>query len=158
MRNAIGSAWIFSICLTFIILFTAYLAITVNYAKAFRIKSHLVSKIEEHEGYDSSLEADIVEYLKDEGYDAAGSCEQYITDDGEDVDWALQECLNVQPGGKCEACIYRREVENKLQGLNSSRAYYRVIVFFRFDLPVVKAFLPSFQVGGDSRYIYDFAN
>lgn len=158
MRNAMGSAWVFSICLTFIILFTAYLAITVNYAKAFRVKSHIVSRIEENEGYEPSLEEDILDYLAVEGYDASGYCEEYIVEDGEDKDWALEHCLGVSPGGQCEACIYRKEANNKLGITGASRSYYRVIVFFRFDLPVIKAFLPSFRVGGDSRYIYDFAN
>ena len=36
MRESIGATWIFTICLTFIILMTAYLAISVNYAKAFK--------------------------------------------------------------------------------------------------------------------------
>lgn len=160
MRDAMGSGWIFSICLTFIVLFTAYLAISVNYARAFRVKNHILSDIEEHEGYDEGLRQEIEEYLVNEGYTATGICEPYISVAGEETDWALEECLGDNAiAGQCSICLYRKPADNqKNPEVGAERAYYRVIAFFRFDLPIVSTFLPSFQVGGDSRYIYDFAN
>jgi hypothetical protein len=38
MREAIGGTWIFSIVIVFIVLFSSYLAISVNYSKAFKVK------------------------------------------------------------------------------------------------------------------------
>lgn len=162
MRDAQGSAWIFSICLTFIILFTCYLAISINYAKAFRIKNHIIDKIEENEGYTDSLQQSIDEYLLAQGYDAHGVCDPYVSVDGEDEDWALEQCFADDPdipAGQCSLCLYRKLAKNQRDPvIRADRSYYRVVTFFRFDLPVVKSFFPSFQVVGESRYIYDFAN
>lgn len=160
MRDAMGSGWIFSICLTFIVLFVAYLAISLNYARAFRVKNYILSEIEENEGYTEALRQKIETHLADEGYTASGVCEPYISVVGEETDWALKECIGDDAApGQCSICLYRKPADNqKNPDVGAERAYYRVIAFFRFDLPVVKAFFPSFQVGGDSRYIYDFAN
>ena len=43
MRESIGGTWILSIVMTFLMLFTAYLAVSVNYAKAFRVKTDFSS-------------------------------------------------------------------------------------------------------------------
>lgn len=161
MRASTGSAWIFSICLMFIILFTAYLAISVNYAKAFRIKNNIVDKIEENEGYNANLEEGFEDYLYNEGYNAYGVCDPFVSIEGKDEDWALDECLRYgsAPSDRCSVCIYRSLADNKKGSINgANRSYYRVVTFFKFDIPVVRALLPAFQVAGESRYIYDFAN
>lgn len=156
MKESIGATWIFSICLTFIILFTAYLAISVNYAKAFRLKSHIVSVIEENDGYDSALGQEIEKYLTSQGYGTYGTCEQYITVEGDRTDWELQECLFDTPDGRCGACVYRRDVHTGNDDIDANRSYYRAITFFKFDLPIVNVVLPPFKVGGDTQYIYDY--
>lgn len=163
MRESIGATWIFAICLTFIILFTAYLAISVNYAKAFRIKSNIVSKIEENEGYNDNLGKNIETYLTSEGYSAYGTCEETL--EGEDIEgtkftseWKLAGCLSPNaPAGSCNACIYRMEVDSNIgDDIGAKRAYYRVTTFFKFDLPVVN-FLTTFKVSGESKFVYDYA-
>ena len=78
MRESIGATWIFSICLTFIVIFTAYLAISVNYAKAFKIKNHIINMIEENEGFRDSSQQKIADYLVSQGYIARGECPNNI--------------------------------------------------------------------------------
>lgn len=161
MRASVGSMWIFSICLTFIILFTAYLAISVNYAKAFRIKNNIIDKIEENEGYTVSLQKSIDDYLTNQGYNAYGVCDPYVSADGKKDDWVLEECLKYGevPTNMCSVCLYRSVADNQKDPvIKANRSYYRVVTFFNFDLPVIRGALPSFQVAGQSRYIYDFAN
>ena len=51
MREAIGGAWLLGIAVTIIAIFTAYLAFSVNYAKAFKVKDGIVEKIEKYEGF-----------------------------------------------------------------------------------------------------------
>ncbi len=161
MRDATGSAWVFAVCILFILLFTAYLAISINYAKAFRIKNHIIDKIEENEGYNEGIAQTIDEYLDEQGYDAYGVCDPYIKDEGSDIDWQLDECLQKGdiPTDRCSLCLYRKNADKQDDPvIRAKRSYYRVVAFFRFDLPVIKTFMPSFQVAGESRYIYDFAN
>lgn len=159
MRDATGSAWIFGICLIFIVLFTCYLAISLNYAKAFRVRNHIMDTIEEHEGYEPGLRQRLEEYLANEGYDAYGDCNPYISDQGEETDWALDECIGDEaPQGKCSVCLYKKIADNQKNAeIMAPRTYYRVVTFFRFDLPAIRSIFPSFQVAGDSRYIFDFA-
>lgn len=162
MRESIGATWIFSICLTFIVLFTAYLAISVNYAKAFRIKSNIVSQIEENEGYTDTLGKDIETYLTAQGYSAHGACPDTLETQDKDgakqgSAWQLKSCIaNNAPAGSCNVCVYRMETSTKADDICAKRAYYRVTTFFKFDLPVIN-YLTTFQVSGESRYIYDFA-
>ena len=168
MRESIGATWIFAICLTFIILFTAYLAISVNYAKAFRIKSTIVTTIEENEGYTDGVGQQIENYLISQGYAANGVCEQTITVDdpradganGNTTDWTRRACLMQTGDGRCGACIYQLmsgDGNTKISfndDFDYPRTYYKVVAFFKFDLPVVNYFT-TFKVSGDTRYIYD---
>lgn len=152
-----GATWIFVICLVFIILMTAYLAISVNYAKAFKIKSYIVSEIEENEGYDGNLEQQVRNYLTAQGYTAYGTCESTISSGGVGTDWRRIATIDdAVPTGsdKHNVCIYSRDVKTGNDDIDSKRSYYRVVVFFKFDLPIVN-FLTTFKVGGETGYIYD---
>lgn len=159
MRESIGATWIFSICLTFIILFTAYLAISVNYAKAFRIKSNIVSMIEENEGYNHDIDDRIVNYLVSEGYTASGTCDANIsatTTNRVDTEYRLVgDCIDIYNTGRCNACIYRRVRQNNADDIGNCNSYYKVITFFKFDLPIVNVFA-NFKVGGETKMIHEF--
>lgn len=156
MRNSMGAAWVFGICLTFIVLFTAYLAITLNYAKAFRIKNNVISKIEEHGGYEQSLDDGIKEYIYNQGLQAYGKCDTRITTD-DDRDWDLVGTISNGdvPADQSNVCIYRSVKHSKTEDGPKQQYVYRVVTFFRFDIPIVRYF-SSFRVAGESRYIYDY--
>jgi len=157
MRESIGATWIFSICLTFIILFTAYLAISVNYAKAFRIKSNIVSMIEENEGYTGGLEERIINYLVSEGYTASGKCDPFIgANNGYYDGWELIKEIKMYDNvsSNSNACIYRRTARSN-DDIANCNSYYKVIAFFKFDLPVINYF-SAFKVGGETKMIHDF--
>ncbi len=162
MRNAVGAAWIFGLCLVFIILFTSYLTISMNYAKAFRIKNYIVSVVEENEGYRAGIgiEERVSEYLYNQGYDSFGTCDSYIEVDGYDQEWEQVATIDMNdnvPTDNHSACIYRLiSYGTGDKDINVPRTRYRVVTFFKFNLPVVRYFT-QFQVAGESRYIYDFA-
>lgn len=158
MRDSMGAAWIFSICLTFTILIVGYLAISINYARSFKMKSEAITKIEEHEGYTDEVGYDISNYILANGYTAYGNCENSITVQGYDDDWQLTACINDNvPAGssQCNVCVYKR-ISSVEADMCAERTSYRVVTFFTFDLPIIKYFT-SFQVSGESRYIYDFS-
>lgn len=149
MKEAYGATWIFAICLTFIILMTAYLAISVNYAKAFKIKSYIVSSIEENDGkgYTDNLGQEIETYLTAQGYGVKGTCPPLTS-------WNVRACLQQDSYGNCGVCIYENPVDTKNDDIEAGREYYKVVAFFKFDLPIVN-FLTTFQVSGETRYVYD---
>lgn len=159
MRHATGAAWIFGICLVFIVMFTSYLVISLNYAKAFRIKNYIVSALEENEGYTSNIDTRVADYLYNQGYDSYGQCENYITTQG--YEWEMVATIddNVPAGtDRHNVCIYQMiSPGTGEEEICANRSRYRVVTFFKFDIPVVRYF-SAFQVAGESRYIYDFAN
>lgn len=163
MKESIGSVWIFAICMTFIVLFTGYIAISVNYSKAFRIKSYIVSEIEENLGW-NGLEEEIRTYLTAQGYNAAGECPSTIEatdDENRDVpnNWTIKSrvSLDNRIDGKANACIYELKVETDNDDICAEKYYYKVLTFFKFDLPVVNVLL-TFKVSGDTDYIMDLTN
>lgn len=155
MKESIGITWIFVICLTFIILFTAYVGISVNYAKAFKIKSYIVSQIEENSGI-SGLDEELNTYLTAQGYVAYGECPGHIVVDDKETEWTFVTGLGNAPAGKHGVCIFKRTVKTGNDDIEAERSYYRVTTFFNFDLPVVNVLIPSIRISGDSQYIYDF--
>ena len=45
MRQSIGGTWLFSLMIIFILLFTAYLAVAINYSKSFKVKNEVINII-----------------------------------------------------------------------------------------------------------------
>ena len=43
MREAFGGSWLLGFVALFIVLFSAYLAVSINYTKAFKAKNKIVS-------------------------------------------------------------------------------------------------------------------
>jgi len=158
MRESIGATYIFSICLTFFVIITAYLAISVNYAKAFKIKSYIVSQIEENK-WTTDVKDDVYAYLTAQGYSAYGECpDEIVSNDGYGRYWELDGthdgCFGNAPSGKCGVCIYRLGIDNANDDIDAEPAYYKVVTFFKFDLPILNNLL-TFKVSGDTKYIYE---
>lgn len=191
MRESIGAGAIFSIVVVFIVLFTAYLAISVNYTRTFKLKNHIVTMIENSEGYDSgrnrALGQQIQTYLTNEGYGEHGSvpCDGNYNGFGTGQ-YKMVACIGgnngtsnygpapVCAGGSsnrsadCQVAIFRSNGSysntdidyNNPTCVNSDccahRSYYRVVVFFKFNLPVVDHYT-TFPVRGETKTIYDYA-
>jgi hypothetical protein len=141
MREAIGGTWIFSIVIVFIVLFSSYLAISVNYSKAFKVKNSIVSIIEQKEGLSTEAQEEIKSYLSGIGYVVYGSC----SEDEKGYE------SNVASTGYMY-CISKSTSE----GSSLQKTYYKVKVFFRLDLPIFGN-LFTFPVTGETKAVY-FAN
>ena len=160
MRESIGATWVFSIVIVFIMMFTAYLAISVNYARAFKIKNAIITMIENNEGvneHDMTMLSNLDDYLYSNAYDAYGVCED-ITDQGEE-DWQYIEA-NIYPnadGTKNGVCIYKKPAQSSNTNGFCDKSYYRVITFFKVDFPILHNIF-TFSVKGNSAPIYDLAD
>ena len=53
MKEAISTTWIVGLMTTFIFLFSGYLAVTISYSRAFKIKDEVLYIIEKHHGMTS---------------------------------------------------------------------------------------------------------
>ena len=79
MREAIGGTWLFQIVILFILLFTGYMCLSINYTRGFDVKDKIINEIERYGGFKQSNSDDyalgnIVEYMKKVGYRATGKC------------------------------------------------------------------------------------
>ena len=68
MKEAFGGTWIMGFVVLFIVLFSAYLAVSVNYTRAFKVKNKIVNIIEENEGFNTRSKERISTYLNEIGY------------------------------------------------------------------------------------------
>lgn len=158
MRHTIGGTWLFQLMLLFILLFTAYIILTINYSKTIKIKNEVVSMIEKYEGLnDQSLEL-INNYLLAAGYGTTGICVS-----NENTSWVYgaidltSATLELaQPGERYYYCV------KKYKGTNLT-SYYQVGLFYKFNLPVigntanfnVKGTTTNFHAKDNSDYCYN---
>ena len=160
MRESIGALSIFSIVMTFIVLFIAYLAISINYANAFRVKNALISAIENHEGIDNGNLDFLNNELVAQTYDTFGHCPA-PNDQGNDDNRLIGdsnvwgEPMQVGPNNNtARACVYVRHANGVGTNVKCPISYYKVLVFFKMDLPVMGDLL-TFPIKGDTRGVYN---
>ena len=140
MREAIGGTWIFSIVIVFIVLFSSYLAISVNYSKAFKVKNGIINIIEKNEGLTEDAKSEINDYLSTVGYYVYHSCA------------SDEKGFEPATGGtttKYKYCISKRESGDG----TFRKTYYYVRVFFRLDLPILGDIF-TFPVTGETKAVY----
>lgn len=145
MREAIGGTWLFGLVLTFIVFFASFLAVSINYSKAFNVKNNIVDLIGKYEGNNKCARQKIGEYLKDVGYLVIGTCPSGYKPynlEGE----------KISSSNKGYYCLASEETTNTVV----DKKYYRIVVFFKLDLPMVGD-LTTFRIKGETEAIF-FAN
>ena len=148
MRDAIGQVFALQVILIFVMLINGYMAYSVNYARAFRVKNHIVNIIEQYEGVNNQY--------------ALEEIEDYVAKMNYDVDnQQLAKFYNDNPGAVCSFatgwCCVPHEVSSTGADEDKNGVYYTVVTFVSIDIPVVKNILGlgSFlQVVGETRTIY----
>lgn len=146
MREAIGGTWIFGIVIVFIVLFSSYLAISVNYSKAFKVKNSIVSMIEKYEGHGNEVQDLIKGYNKSVGYGVSSSC----VNRGEGYDNVMTTA-----GVRHRYCVECIEADASGDRNRMHKSYYNVTVFFKLDLPIVGNIF-VFPVTGETKPVYGF--
>ena len=145
MREAIGGTWLFGLVITFIVFFASFLAVSINYAKAFDIKNNIVDLIGKYEGNNACARKKIGEYLKGVGYLVPGYCPS----SGEDGNPYGTKVTS----GKAYYCVSKDSVDSTTV---IDKKFYRVVIFFRIDLPMLEE-ITTFRIKGETESIY-FAN
>ena len=109
MKNSITNMWLLSLVVIFIFIFSAYLAITVNYSMAFKIKNEVLDIIEKRKGIQIANGDAVVTqpskitggnvkvpksalgvinvYLTSSGYKTLGKCSAYGDGGSADTEW-----------------------------------------------------------------------
>ena len=154
MRNSMGMTWTFQIMLIFILIFASFLAIYINFNKAFKMKNEVINIIERNEGISDSNGRKkgavqlIANYLRGNAYSGTGYCP-------DETGWYGVDSLEGRGINDLEPAVLQKKYHycvRKVIGYddkNFERAYYEVIVFFKFDLPVVGN-IYNFSVEGET--------
>lgn len=158
MREAIGGTWLFQIVIVFVLLFTAFMCLSINHSKAFNVKNTIVKSVERAEIVDLSKGASqgektieqIAKYLQKVGYRTTGNCPNGYT--GYNREGNINR-------NKAAFCIKKQSIresgeraDSRFDGSFPDMSYYRVIVFYQLDLPIFNETF-QFKVTGDTKVI-----
>ncbi|MBQ4583981.1 MAG: hypothetical protein IJA94_03750 [Bacilli bacterium] len=139
MKDVYGSTWTLQLMIGFILLFVAFLTLTITYSKVFKVKNEVISIIEKYQGY-TDVSAEIINnYLRNSGYMTMGRCvDQNNPTENPMLGINDYNDINAQNVTENENYFYCIEQERK-QGFNDSltRVNYEVTLFYSFNVPIL---------------------
>lgn len=154
MRKAVGSYILFVIVIFFVVLFSGYICISINKAKAFNTKNEIVKAVERYAPdiepgslglKDNDFTLDIQRIMKEAGYRNDGKC-----GDGDNVQGYTKDGYRCSDG-KCAFCIETTTVNSNGSGLSGS--YYKITTFYHLDLPIISSVF-NLKTTGETKVIY----
>ncbi len=141
MRQATGSTWTFGLVLTFILIFAAFLLLTLDYSSVFKVHAETINILEKYEGLTNTSKEIIDQYLLNNNYEIIRNCP-------DDYYAVVINENNVVEGGQGHYCIKKTELGN-------DKMYFDLIVFYNFKLPVFGDLL-TFNITGETKEIKDY--
>ncbi len=157
MKESVGGISLFNIVIVFVLVFTGYVSLSINYSKAYNIKNEILSIIRNQGGVCTAsspgesnicynFAEQISDYFKDTGYRAKGNCK---VEDGW-VGYTREGELKTD-GKNVAFCVKGIKAQSNSELPNA--LYYQVEVFYQLDLPIIyRAF--RFTVKGETSRIY----
>jgi len=155
MREAIGGISIFQIFIVFILLFTGYVCLSINYSKAYSVKNELLTIIKNQGGVCTTEDSNSVlcenfqhlinNYLQQSGYRSTGKC---------DNDWEgfKRDGTHVARGENAAFCVRGINIADS-EGQLPTAVYYEVKVFYQIDIPIFRQVF-NFSVKGETSRVY----
>ena len=131
MKEAIGSSWMLGLAVTFIVLFTSYLAVSINYTRAFKVKNEIINIIESNQGFSQNTQNKIKTYLDTMGY------ANTVTN--------ANDCTKYGKYGAGGYCVQKNQ--------NGSGYTYKVTTFIKIELPIIN-FKILIPIGGETKTLY----
>lgn len=126
MKSAIGNAFIINFIIIFTIIFIGLFVGSLSYTKAMRIKNRITDIIEQNNGYNSNVEKEINDYLKDAGYRISKVNSKGCKVDNEKYEVVYPSTTSV---GNYDYCIFKFT--------NKKGSYYGVKTYMYLDLPII---------------------
>lgn len=148
LRNSINGAWLFGIIITFMAIFIAYISISINYSKAYEMKTKMITIIEEYDGLNPSTVELLNKIAANYGYTKTNICK---VENGQRLVGIRDGVPTVNPTESQNICITRELKDG--DDHTEKRYYYNLEVFFGFDLPLLGN-LFTFRVSGETNAIY----
>lgn len=150
MRESINGAWLFGIVITFMAIFIAFITISINYSKAFEMKTKMVTILEQYDGLNALSVERLNKLTEAYGYRKTNTCR---SENGEDVVGILDGVPQKNPTEPQQICVTRElKAKDESNEVNEDKYYYNVEVFFGFDLPLLGNIF-TFRVSGETNAI-----
>lgn len=148
MREAIGGTWLMQLVIIFMLIFVAFLALSLNYTKAFKMKNEVLTIIEKYEGLTNGDEGSVAiinNYLKSNGYHTTKACP--VGSYGvRSLDNSVATLVGKNDKNKYYYCVTKFK-KNEISDKDKKKAYYKVNLFLKFNLPVLGDIF-TFEVNG----------
>ena len=163
MKEAIGGSWLFTIVIILIALFAGFVSLSTNYSRTYKVKDEVLASIERNHGVHQNTLDQISEYMIKVGYRSEMPC----VVNGEDSTGWVGFLVNDNRGstgmGEYHYCIKKNNLVNRVKknGIcttdgpigHPDSAYYSIVVFFKFDMPVINN-LFSMRIKGETSTIF----
>lgn len=148
MRESIGGAFLFNLVLIFLGVYVAILAFAVVYARAFNSKNHVITLIEQYEGF-TNASSEIDKYMTSRSGGVSDvtynyCCDLYRKNYNVQASDCTKNVKNIRGG-----CIF------EFQNTADKTHYYVVTTFMRVDIPVISALTKYWPISGETRVLYD---
>ena len=145
MRESIGGLWLFALVITFMMILIAFVSISINYSNAYRLKTAMVTKLEQYDGWNNLSKKAVDDIVYSSGYRQTGYCKK--PDDGSKYIGVLNGSVNSNPRTPQNYCVSRTKRSAKAG--SEAKYYYEITIFFGFNLPVLGD-IYTFKVSGET--------
>lgn len=163
MREGIGTTLTLNIIIIFIVIVFGLLSATVNYYKAFKVNSYILSSIDKYEGYNERAKTEIADRLEGFGYfqRPSNSGSYACPSDRNGAPLVAKANGNADIDSKYFYCVYYYEddtsLKNETNKSGQPRYYnYSVISYISLDLPI--AGILNIPVHTKGERIYRFSS
>lgn len=145
VKESIGATKALAFVMFFIAIISGYLAFTINYSKAFKVKSRIIDIIQAHdnniedESERNAIKTEVWNYIQSVGYSSSNS---YLVHCGDD----FPEVVNNQ--GWCYKVYKSRKTSkgtDNQKRIESETKYVMVKTFVTIDVPVFNKVFPSIR-------------
>ncbi|MBP3841363.1 MAG: hypothetical protein IK997_04550 [Bacilli bacterium] len=136
MKEGIGNTVVISLVMVFIVFMSSYLAFTINYSKAFKMKSKLIDVIQSHNNNmnDEEIAVEMNNYINEIGYSTnSETMQSNCTNAG----YSVME-------GATGWCY--KEFSSEVNDEGNVRRYVKIRTFISVDIPFINRIFNKIRV------------
>lgn len=140
MKEAVGGTFMIYVLLIFLAVYITFVAVALNYAKAFRVKNSVIDIIEQNEGMTDDELNDV---------NKSGDTITKINERLKDYNYYVNLSKSYLDNYKEYTCFDRGYCISRVEDI---REYYRVVTFVQLSIPFIN-FNITIPIRGETRVI-----
>ena len=147
MRDAFGGAFFIKLMLIFFAIYIAFIAIALNYAKAFRVKNTIINYIEENESYNINVQNLIESYVASMNYYVSSVGPDPINNGTSTSSTSYYDASSFGNGCTSRGYCVKRMYSDELRG-----TYYKVTTYLEIVFPFFNIHI-AVPITGETRVV-----